>query len=176
VKNQPSETTYIALLRAVNVGGTGKLPMADLKRMCEALGFTHVRTYIASGNVIFRSDMPAAKVKAALEAALEIYAAKPVGVMIRDAAEMSDVLAANPFADAQPNRVVAIFLQTPPPAATDMVVKGQCSEQISCGKREIYVHYGDGMAESKLSIAEAKSGTARNMNTIAKLVEMARDA
>ena len=115
--NQPKETTYIALLRAVNVGGTGKLPMADLKRMCEALGFTYVRTYIASGNVVFRSDLTAAKVKSALEASLEIYAAKPVGVMIRHVAEMADVLAANPFADAPPNRVVAIFLQTPSPAA-----------------------------------------------------------
>ena len=85
--------------------------------MCEALGFSYVRTYIASGNVVFRSDLTAAKVKSTLEASLEIYAAKPVGVMIRHVAEMADVLAANPFADAPPNRVVAIFLQTPSPAA-----------------------------------------------------------
>jgi uncharacterized protein (DUF1697 family) len=173
---QTSASTYIALLRAVNVGGTGKLPMADLKVMCEQLGFTNVRTYIASGNVVFRSKLTAAKVKAALEARLEIYAAKPVGVMIRSAAEMADVLASNPFADALPKRVVAIFLDAPPPVDAAMAVKGQRDEQIKLGKREIFVHYGDGMADSKLSISAAKSGTARNMNTVAKLAEMARDA
>ena len=56
-------TTYIALLRAVNVGGTGKLPMADLKAMCLDAGFTEVRTFIASGNVVFSSKTSAAKVK-----------------------------------------------------------------------------------------------------------------
>ncbi|HEY0489493.1 MAG TPA: DUF1697 domain-containing protein, partial [Telluria sp.] len=50
-------TTFIALLRAVNVGGTGKLPMTELKAMCEAAGFTNVRTYIASGNVVFDSAL-----------------------------------------------------------------------------------------------------------------------
>ena len=48
--------TYIALLRAVNVGGTGKLPMAELRTLCESAGFKDVRTYIASGNVLLRSD------------------------------------------------------------------------------------------------------------------------
>ena len=62
--------TYIALLRAVNVGGTGKLPMAELKAMCTAAGFTKVQTYIASGNVVFDNPAPAAKVKAILEARL----------------------------------------------------------------------------------------------------------
>jgi uncharacterized protein (DUF1697 family) len=56
-------TTYIALLRAVNVGGTGKLPMAKLKAMCSELGFVNVRTYIASGNVVFGSKASAAKAK-----------------------------------------------------------------------------------------------------------------
>jgi len=50
-------TTYVALLRAVNVGGTGKLPMAALKAMCETIGCTNVRTYIASGNVVFDSRL-----------------------------------------------------------------------------------------------------------------------
>ena len=59
-------TTYIALLRAVNVSGTGKLPMADLKALCMAAGLLNVRTYIASGNVVFESKLSAAKVKAVL--------------------------------------------------------------------------------------------------------------
>jgi hypothetical protein len=49
-------TNYIALLRAVNVGGTGKLPMADLKAICSDAGFIQVQTYIASGNVVFKSN------------------------------------------------------------------------------------------------------------------------
>ena len=65
---------YIALLRAVNVGGTGKLPMAELRAMCESAGFRDVRTYIASGNVVLRSASTAAQVKAALEAPLMRYA------------------------------------------------------------------------------------------------------
>src|SRR5690242_4635467 len=98
-------TAYIALLRAVNVGGTGKLPMADLKRIGEEAGFARVRTHIASGNLLFDSDVDEAAVKAALEARLEAYAGKPVGVLVRTAEEMAAVGAANPFPDAAPNRV-----------------------------------------------------------------------
>ena len=90
-------TAFVALLRAVNVGGTGKLPMSELKAMCEALGFEAVRTYIASGNVVFTSRKSESAVKKALEARLEAYAGKPVGVMVRTAAEMQAVLKDNPF-------------------------------------------------------------------------------
>lgn len=163
---------YIALLRAVNVGGTGKLPMSELKSMCCDAGFTHVQTYIASGNVIFTSDADTASVKAALEARLRVYADKPVGVIVRTAAEMSAVLNANPFPDAAPNRIVAIFLDEPPPADALQHVTGQRDEVVRLGTREIYVHYGSGMADTKLRIPAAKTGTARNMNTVAKLAEM----
>jgi uncharacterized protein (DUF1697 family) len=165
--------TYIALLRAVNVGGTGKLPMAELRVMCEAAGFKQVRTYIASGNVVFKSAASARHVKAALEAQLERHAGKPVGVVVRTGAEMAQVLAANPFPKAAPNRAVAIFLDQAPPAGALAAVRHRTSEDIVLGAREIYVHYGDGMADSKLVIPAAKTGTARNLNTIAKLVEMA---
>jgi len=93
-------TRYIALLRAVNVGGTGKLPMADLKSICEDAGFARVETYIASGNVVFESKAAPSKVKSELEARLLEYAGKPIGVMVRTAAEMRTVLKANPFPDA----------------------------------------------------------------------------
>jgi uncharacterized protein (DUF1697 family) len=165
-------TAYIALLRAVNVGGTGKLPMTELKAMCEAVGFAKVKTYIASGNVVFQSKLSEAKAKAALEAALEVYAGKPVGVAVRTAAEMAAVLAANPFPKAAPNRTVAIFLDQPPPDNALEAASGQQDEEMRLGLREIYVHYGEGMADSKLRIPAAKTGTARNMNTIAKLAEM----
>ena len=166
-------TQYVALLRAVNVGGTGKLAMSELQAMCESIGFAKVRTYIASGNVVFESDLSETSVKARLERCLETYAGTQIGVLIRTGAELAAVLAGNPFRSAAPNRTVAIFLDAPPPTDTLAGVSGQQKEEIALGKREIYVHYGNGMAESKLKIRAAKSGTARNMNTVAKLAELA---
>jgi uncharacterized protein (DUF1697 family) len=164
---------YIALLRAVNVGGTGKLPMTDLKAMCEMAGFRSVRTYIASGNVVFRSTKTEAQVKAALEAALAAYAGKAVGILVRTAAEMAAVLADNPFPQMPGNRTVAIFLDKPPAANAIQTISNQMNEQLGLGRREIYVYYADGIGDSKLKIPAAQDGTARNMNTIAKLAEMA---
>jgi uncharacterized protein (DUF1697 family) len=165
--------THIALLRAVNVGGTGKLPMSDLKAMCEDLGFGAVRTYIASGNVVFESDLSEAAIKAALEVRLESYAGKPVGVLVRTAAEMAAVLAGNPLFDKAPNYTVAIFLDAPPPPDTLAGVTGLKGEEIRLGRREIYVHYPTGQGRSKLKIRAAVSGTARNMNTVVKLAAIA---
>ncbi|HEX3886414.1 MAG TPA: DUF1697 domain-containing protein [Phenylobacterium sp.] len=166
-------TAYIALLRAVNVGGTGKLPMTELKAMCEAQGFAKVRTYIASGNVVFDAPGDEAAVKAALEQALAAYAGKPVGVCVRTWPEMAAVLAANPFPEAAPNRTAAIFMDAPPPVDALDHAKGVADEKMALGLREIYVHFGDGMADSKLRIPAAAAGTMRNMNTIAKLAAMA---
>ncbi len=165
--------TYVAFLRAVNVGGTGKLPMAELRAMCESIGLTKVRTYIASGNVVFQSRLSEASVKAKLERSLEAYAGKPVGVLVRTGAGLAAVPAANPFKSAAPQRTGAIFLDRPHPADALAAGTGGRAEGIALGTREIYVHYGDGMADSKLKIPAAKTGTARNMNTIATLVEWA---
>ena len=169
-------TRYVALLRAVNVGGTGHLPMAELKSMCEKAGFARVETYIASGNVVFESKAAPSKVKAELEARLEAYAGKPVGAMIRTAAEMAAVLAANPFPEAEPKVTYAIFLDAPPPDDALERATGRNGERMALGKREIYVNYGAGMGRSKLRIPAAKTGTGRNMNTVAKLAEMAAKA
>lgn len=168
-------TTFVALLRAVNVGGTGKLRMAELTALCEAEGFARVRTYIASGNVVFESDQDAAVVKAALEARLAVHAGRAVGVCVRTAAEMAAVLAANPFADAPPDRTLAIFLDEPPPADALDHVRHRTRERLALGAREIYVDYRDRdtMAGSRLVIPAAARGTARNMNTVAKLAQMA---
>jgi len=167
--------SFVALLRAVNVGGTGKLPMSDLKAMCEELGFDAVRTYIASGNVVFTSRKSEAAVKSALEKRLAAYAGKPVGVLVRSAAEMAQVASDNPFPKAAPNRTMAVFLDRAPPADTLASVRGQKDEQLKLGRREIYVHYGAGMAKSKLVIPAARLGTARNMNTVATLAKMAAE-
>ena len=164
---------YIALLRAVNVGGTGKLPMTELAAMCVAEGWTGVKTYIASGNVVFSARGTEAKVAAALQKRLHAYAGKPVGVMVRSAAEMAAVHAANPFPTAAPNRTVAIFLAEAPAADAVSAIRGRKNEELRLGKREIYIHYGDGMADTKLVIPAAAEGSARNLNTIAKLAEMA---
>lgn len=165
--------TYIALLRAVNVGGTGKLPMTELKAMCERIGCQDVRTYIASGNVVFSSKKSAAAVQKLLEKELAGYAGKPVGVHLRTMEEMNRILAANPFPNAAKNHTLAIFLDEKTSPAMLEKVTGQASEEVALGVREIYVSYGDGMGRSKLKIPVAKNGTARNMNTIAKLVAMA---
>ena len=167
--------SYIALLRAVNVGGTGKLPMEDLRALCAAAGFRDARTYIASGNVVLRSAEGEGQVKQALEAALQGYAGKPVGVLVRTLEQMREVLAANPFAGSPPNRVVAIFLDDAPPADALAHAMHLRDERIALGRRELYVDYrdADGMRESKLQIPAAKAGTGRNMNTVAKLAEMA---
>lgn len=166
-------TTFIALLRAVNVGGTGKLPMSELKTMCEDTGFTGVRTYIASGNVVFDSASPAAQVKAALEKLLLEYAGKPVRVLVRTGPELAAVLANNPFPDAAPNHTMVIFLDSAPPADTLETLGGMKNEKVFLGEREIYISYGDGIGQSKLKIRASDQGTARNINTVTKLVEMA---
>jgi uncharacterized protein (DUF1697 family) len=164
---------YVALLRAVNVGGTGKLPMSDLKSICGELGFAGIETYIASGNVVFASKASAAKVKSELEARLLHYAGRRVAVLVRTAAEMHAVLAANPFPRTPPNRTYAIFLDEPPPRDALKAAVGVNDEEMRLGTREIYVHYPSGMGRSKLRIPAAKHGTGRNMNTVAKLAEMA---
>jgi uncharacterized protein (DUF1697 family) len=164
---------YVALIRAVNVGGTARLPMADLEAMCIEAGATRVETYIASGNVVFDSGAASSRVKAELEARLLAYAGKPVGVMVRTAAEMAAVLEAHPFPDADPKYAYAIFLDRRPPRDALEHAVGRRDEEMRLGKREIFVHYPGGMGKSKLRIPAAAAGTARNMNTVARLAEMA---
>jgi uncharacterized protein (DUF1697 family) len=166
---------FVALLRAVNVGGTGKLAMSELKAMCDELGFASAKTYIASGNVVFKSAKSETAIKAALEKRLEAHASKPVGVLIRTAAEMAQVIANNPFPKLAPNRTMALFLDRAPPADALEGVRGQKDEKIRLGRREIYIHYGEGMGSSRLVIPAAKAGTARNMNTVATLAKMAAE-
>ena len=154
---------YAALLRAVNVGGTGKLPMAQLQAMCEAEGYAGVRTYIASGNVVFHTGRDAAQVKAALERRLHQYTGKPVRVLVRTAAELARILAANPFPEQAPNRTVVIFLDHAPAADALATVSRQREERVALG----------GMAGSKLRIPAGEAGTGRNMNSVARLAAMA---
>jgi uncharacterized protein (DUF1697 family) len=169
-------TAFVALLRAVNVGGTGKLPMSELRIMCGSAGFKAVQTYIASGNVVFESEKTETQVKAELEGRLRLFAGKPVRVLVRTSTELVNVLARNPFPERAPNRTVVIFLDDPPPTDALENLIGRQDEELHLGTRENYVHYGVGMGSSTLKIPAAKNGTARNMNTVAKLVAMATKA
>jgi len=156
----------------VNVGG-GQLRMDDLRRIAVGIGCDSPRTFIASGNLLFASDRSEAAVKRDLEAALGDHMSKPVDVMIRTAAEIGEVVAANPFAGEPANRVVAIFFDQPPAAAAVDCAKNVADERLALGKREIYVHYPHGQGRSKLRLGDNATGTARNMNSVARLAELA---
>lgn len=112
-------------------------------------------------------------VKSALETRLEAYAGKPVGVVMRTAQEMQNVLRDNPFPEAEPNKVGTLFLDVPPSPETLTEAKGRVDEDIRLGAREVFVHYPSGIGQSKLRLSTAQEGTMRNINTVAKLVEMA---
>ncbi|EHK78544.1 hypothetical protein SM0020_08496 [Sinorhizobium meliloti CCNWSX0020] len=165
---------YVALLRAVNVGGTGKLAMADLKAVCDELGFAGAKTFIQSGNVVFRSDLPEPAVQAKLEQALAAKMGKAPGVLLRSRRQLDDIAArAERFLDAKRNLLLITFLPEPPPAdALDKLVAPD-GEEVRIDGREIYVHYPNGSGRSKLKLPALRPGTARNLNTIRKLAEMA---
>lgn len=168
---------YAALLRAVNVGGTGKLAMTELRRLCEGCGFDGVATYIQSGNVVFQTRRSEASAQKQLAAALAEKIGKPVGVFLRSGSELDGVLEANPFPDAPPNRVLVYF--------TDAALKrselqalatapAPGGEQVEGHGREVFVFYPEGMGRSKLALPVQKTGTGRNLNTVRKLRELLR--
>lgn len=166
-------STHIILLRAVNVGGTGKLAMAELRAIAEGLGYTKVRSYIASGNLLVDSRLAPARVREQLEAALTERMGRPLDVVMRSPTELDALIAANPFADAAPNRVIVSLLNENLPDDAAAGVRHQKEEQIVWAPREVYVFYGDGMGDSKLRIPAAEAGTARNLNTLRALQAMA---
>ncbi len=165
--------THIVFLRAVNVGGTGKLPMATLRSMVEAEGFDDVRTYIQSGNLILRSSQSAETIKSALERRLERYAGEPVDIIMRTLSDLREVLRSNPFPDAAPNKVGVLILNNAPDIAVITDAKGHSDEDIRPGKREIFIHFPSGMGSSKLRLAGMSTGTMRNINTVNKIVQLA---
>ena len=167
-------TAHIALLKAVNVGGTGKMPMADLKHLCEEAGLENVKTYIASGNVVFSSKLSQAKVKALLEEKIEAYFGKPVPVMVRSPAQMQAVLENNPFKEHPPNRTIVSFLDKPPSKNLMDGARHQKDEEVATGKKEIYLYYPDGQGRTKFVLPAAKNGTGRNINTVTILIELAK--
>lgn len=174
---------WAGLLRAVNVGGR-KLPMAELKALAEGLGYGEVRTLLASGNLVFSAMGEAAAIETALEGALEEHGLK-TDVLVRDLAELTAILAANPFPEAaasHPNHLLVHFHRDPVPgeplARLPDVHAGP--ERLHAIGRELYIDYPDDVGHSKLpqSMAKAKFpklATARNWNTVNKLAAMLAD-
>jgi uncharacterized protein (DUF1697 family) len=165
-------TAYVALIRAVNVSGTGKLPKEDLKAMGEACGFENARTFINSGNLLFASDLSEAIVQKRMEDRLAAYLGKPTAVYVRSAAEMAEAAASNPFGDDKPSRVMAHFINEEPIRSMIDQARDVSGERMALGSRLIYVSYGEGIGKSKLKLPAVKQGTARNMNSVAKIAEL----
>jgi uncharacterized protein (DUF1697 family) len=170
-------TNYVALLRSVNLLGNSTLKMADLRAIAEELGLRSARTFIASGNLIFASDRPEAELRGILEQRLEAHMGRPVTVVVRTAAEMQAALRANPFPEAPGNNTLAFFMNAPPPGDLLETVRNMADdERVAAGVREVYVAYGErGIGRSRLRIPAAEAGTARNLNTVAKLAQLARE-
>lgn len=165
-------TPRVALLRAVNVGGTGKLPMADLRAMGEACGFANVRTFIASGNMLFRSDAAEAGIKQALETRLEDYAGKRVPVLVRSAAELCAIIATNPFPDAHPSRHLVHFYDHAPPEDLIARCRDIGGERLAMGSRELHVDYGDGIRHTRLKIPPHGDATSRSINSVMRMAAL----
>jgi len=173
-------TAQVALLRAVNVGGHGKVAMADLRRTLERRGFANVQTLMQTGNLILR-DAPAqgGKLERLIEAELQAALGLTTDVFVRSASEWSDVIANNPFpefAKDDPSHLVVVFLHSPVSEcwlrAARATTRGP--ERVEAAGRHLYITYPDGIGRSRLRLPPKDSGqdargTARNWNTLLKL-------
>ena len=170
-------TVYVALLRGVNLLGVSTLKMADLRAIAEELGLGSPRTFIASGNLLFTSDRSETQLKRMLEKRLAEHMGREVVAVVRTAEEMDAAARGNPFTDGLGNNVEAFFMDRPAPEGLLATVRNQADdERIAVGSREIYVAYGEkGIGRSRLRIPAAEAGTARNMNTVAKLAKLAKE-
>jgi uncharacterized protein (DUF1697 family) len=177
-------TTYIALLRAVNVGGTSKISMTDLKAMLADLGFGNPQSLLQTGNLVFQSKEPSSE---KLEAKLEKAAAERFGltsdVVIRTASEWQQAIAANPFkkeAANDPSHLLIMPLKQAPAkkAVQDLQTAIHGRETVAAVGRELFIVYPDGIGRSKLTnkLIETRlqtRGTGRNWNTALKIAALA---
>jgi uncharacterized protein (DUF1697 family) len=182
--HRPLMPTYIALLRGINVGGHNKIAMADLRDFIAKLGFTGPKTLLQSGNLVFTGGRKSDK---ALETLLEQETAKRLGVaadyMIRNTAALEAVVAANPFpkeAKSDPSHLVVVFLKSAVTAkdvkALGELIKGP--EVVRGEGTHLYIVYPAGIGTSKFTAALIEKklgtrGTARNWNTVLKLLALA---
>jgi uncharacterized protein (DUF1697 family) len=174
----------VSLLRGVNVGGR-TISMSGLRDLYTSLGLEDVQSYVQSGNLVFRTRArDLRKLAAKLEDAIEGMAGFRTVIALRDTANLRDVVARNPFtgrADVLPNRFHVHFLCGPPSpdAPTNIAaLKNTLPEEMHLLGRELYVNYPEGAGRSKLTPARLDKAlgtpaTARNWNTVTKLLEMA---
>lgn len=167
---------HVALLRAVNVGGSGKLPMATLRETLESVGLTAVRTLLASGNAVFETKRTStAPLEADIERALAERAGIETEVMVRSAASWAALIAANPMsarAIESPGKSAVMVMKTGPDlgALDSYLEKYTGPEMAAVGDRCIYLYFADGMGKSKLRFPKGVgTGTVRNWNTTEKI-------
>lgn len=177
-------TAWVALLRGVNVGGGNRLPMADFRRSVESLGYDDVVTYIQSGNVVFRSDEPEATVVAGIRSALTEHHGLSIPVVVRAGRELADVAGRHPFAadGIEPKLLQVAFLDRRP-ASKVLRTAGPDPDRWMPDRwvldgRELFLAYPQGSARSKMTLEQFErpwgvTATARNLNTVAKLAELA---
>lgn len=178
-------TTFIALLRGINVGGHKPVPMGELRALCAQLGLTDVQSYIQSGNLLFGSGQPAtaASIESALEGAIAERFGFPVDVLVRDASAWPALVAGNPLrteSEKQPSLVMlALAKRRPDPGAvTALRGRAQAGERIEAAGEAIWIHFAGGAGRSKLSpgLIDRLVGspvTTRNWRTVLKLAELA---
>jgi uncharacterized protein (DUF1697 family) len=174
----------IALLRAVNVGGRGKVAMADLRKAFAELGYEDAKTVLQTGNIVFTAKAGGEKLAAGIEKALAESLGLRTDVLIRSAAEWDTIIAGNPFPDAardDPSHLVVMPLKARPAKAAlealSAAIKGR--ELVRAEGAQLYITYPDGIGRSKLTIGLIEKtlgtrGTGRNWNTIVKIAEAAR--
>ena len=173
-----SMTRYVAFLRGVNLGPTNKVAMPRLRAMAEELGYREVRSYINSGNLLFRATGTDLELTEALEQAITAEFGLRIDVAVRTEAQLRTLLEQNPFPDGDPSRVTVAFLtRRPPPEAEQRVAAlagGQ--EPFVFAGLEVWVNYRQGQGNSKLAAQFAKavgvSSTVRNLRTVTKVVEL----
>ena len=165
----------IALLRGINVGGNRKIPMADLRAWLDAAGFTDVRTYIQSGNVVVEHETKL-DVASRVHDAIEEHSGLDVPVIVRTSQELSAIVAANPYHGVEPTRLHVSFLADVPDAvATKTANASDCApEEFTMVGREVYLHLPEGMGRSVMvpRLKLIKNATTRNWNTVLALVDL----
>jgi uncharacterized protein (DUF1697 family) len=177
---------YIALLRAINVGGNAIIPMADLKALCAKLGFKDARTLLQSGNLVLNAPRttPAALAKKLEAAVLKRFGAN-TRVIIRTPEELRQIVARNPYPtaarDDPSHLLVTLLTDAPTPeAAKALAAWKHATEPHKVDGRELFTHYNSGVGTSKFAGPNiekllATTGTARNWNTINKLIALAEE-
>jgi uncharacterized protein (DUF1697 family) len=176
-------TSYVALLRAINVGGRNPVPMASLRAMCAELGLHDARTLLQSGNLVFRTEVPRARLVALFEAGIASRFGADVRTIVRSGEEWHAMIAANPFpqeASNDPSHLLVMCCTGAPGAEALASLRAWITgrEVVRAVGADLFITYPDGIGDSKLTTAVierrlAVSGTARNWNTVTKLAALA---